>query len=297
MALMRSLLFVPANRPNMIDRAHQTPADVIVLDLEDSVPPAEKEMSRGKLREAITSLKDASKTVHVRVNSHNTGLTKDDIAAAIGAGLDGIALPKVEGGRDIRQLDIILREQELHNGVKPGTVALVAHIESPRGLLHCEEIIEASTRTIGIALGGYDYSLELGVPRSRDGRELGYARHMIATACAALGLHALDGPNGDFRDIAGLTAETQYVRSIGFRGKYVIHPDQVATVNQVFSPAEPEVEEARRIVEAFANAVAEGHASVQLDGRMIDTPIARRAEALISYAAEIAAANGTANNA
>ena len=289
MAVMRSLMFVPANRANMIERAFRTPADVIVLDLEDSVPPSEKATARDRLRDAIGYLKGGKKAVHVRVNSHASGMLAEDVAAAICGGLDGITLPKVEGGRDIRQFDVILRQQELHAGVKPGSVALVAHIESPRGLLRCQDIIEASTRTIGLALGGYDYAFALGVARSKDGRELGYARHVLATHCAASGLQAFDGPYDNFRDTAGLIAEAQYVRSIGFRGKYVIHPDQVQAVNEAFAPAEQEVEQARRIVAAFAEAVAAGHASVQLDGKMIDTPIARRAQELISYADELAA--------
>jgi citrate lyase subunit beta/citryl-CoA lyase len=277
----------------MIERAYSTPADVIVLDLEDSVPPEEKLTARGNIREAVNYLKGAAKTVHVRVNSHASGLLKDDIVAAIGEGLDGLALPKVEGGRDIRQLDIILREQELHNGVRPGTVALIAHIESPRGILRCEDIIEASTRTIGLALGGYDYALELGVPRSKDGRELGYARHVVATACAAFGLQAFDGPYADFHDAAGLAAEAQYARAIGFKGKYVIHPNQVETVNRLFTPADEEVEEARKVLAAYEEAVAAGHGSVEVDGKMVDTPVARRAQALIGYAEEIARTAGT----
>jgi citrate lyase subunit beta/citryl-CoA lyase len=289
---MRSLLFVPANRPNMIERAYSTPADVIVLDLEDSVPPAEKQTARGNIREAIDYLKGAGKTIHVRVNAQASGMLADDIAASMGPGLDGIALPKVEGGRDIRQFDIVLREKELHGGVRPGDVALIAHIESPLGILRCEQIIEASTRTTAIALGGYDYALALGVARSKDGRELGYARHVVATYCAAFGLQALDGPFADFRDAAGLAAEAQYARAIGFRGKYVIHPDQVEAVNRLFAPAAEEVEEARKIVAAYAEAVAAGHGSVEVDGKMVDTPVARRAEALISYAEEIAAKQG-----
>jgi citrate lyase subunit beta/citryl-CoA lyase len=277
-------MFVPANRANMIERAHTTAADVIVLDLEDSVPPAEKETARSMAHDAIVSLSAAGKSVHVRINHHDSGLTRDDLLAVVQPGLDGLAFPKTESARDIRQLDILIRERELKGGVKPGTVALFAHIESARGVLNAAAIIEASTRIAGMALGAYDYALDLGVQRTKAGYELEYARGVIVTTATAYGIQPLDGPFGDFQDSAGLLAESQYVRSIGFKGKYVIHPDQVETVNKVFSPSDEEIELAKRIVAAFDEALANGSASVQLDGRMIDTPIARRAKELLDEA-------------
>lgn len=289
MLVMRSLLFVPANRANMIERAHQTLADVIVLDLEDSVPAAEKDAARQGLRDAIASLKAAGKSVHVRVNHLDTGLTRDDLAAAMGPGLDGLAFPKTSAARDIRQLDILIREQELHNDVRPGTVALVPHIESARGLLHTQEIIEASTRIAGLSLGPYDYAADLGVTRTPEGGELEYARGVIVTCAAAYALQALDGPYANFEDAAGLKTEAQHVRSLGYRGKYVIHPDQVATVNEAFTPLPEEVENARRVVAALEEAVAAGHGAVGVAGSMVDPPVAQRARDLIAYADEIAA--------
>jgi citrate lyase subunit beta/citryl-CoA lyase len=288
MLVMRSLLFVPANRANMVERAHQAPADVIVLDLEDSVPAAEKEAARRGLREAIVSLKAAGKSVHVRVNHIDTGMTRDDLAAAMGPDLDGLAFPKTSSPRDIRQLDVLIREQELHAGVRAGTVALIPHIESARGLLGVEEIIEASTRIVGLALGPYDFAADLGVTRTPAGRELEYARGVIVTACAAYGLQALDGPYANFEDAAGLRAEAQLVRSLGYRGKYVIHPDQVGPVNEAFTPSAEELDNARRVVAAFEEAVAAGHGTVGLNGRMVDGPIAKRAREIIAYADEIA---------
>jgi citrate lyase subunit beta / citryl-CoA lyase len=282
-------MFVPANRENMIERAHQAQADIIVLDLEDSVPPGEKETARAMVQKAVPSLRAAGKTVHVRVNHLDTGLTKDDIAAAVGADLDALAFPKAEGGQHIRDLDVLIREQETKHKIKAGTIALIPSIESARGVLRCEEIARASTRLAAISLGAYDYTVDLGVTRTSDGRELEYARRVILHVCAAYGLHALDTPYGDFRDQAGLIAETEYVKSIGFKGKYVIHPAQVEPVNRIFRPTEEEVENARKIIAAFDEAVGRGHASVQLDGRMVDIPVAQRARDLLSYAEQISA--------
>ncbi|HEX5369358.1 MAG TPA: CoA ester lyase, partial [Dehalococcoidia bacterium] len=199
----RSLLFVPSNRENMVQRAHQTPADVIVLDLEDAVAPDMKSSARQGLRASIESLNAAGKTVHVRINHLDTGLTRDDLIAAIGPGLDAILYPKVEAPADIRDLDVLIREQELHkDGVKPGQTALIPMIESARAVLRCEEIALASSRTAGLALGGEDYAADLGVARTPSGRELDHIRHVIVNVCVAYKLKPLDGIYATLHDEA-----------------------------------------------------------------------------------------------
>jgi citrate lyase subunit beta/citryl-CoA lyase len=253
------------------------------------VPPAEKENARAIVRKALPSLKAAGKTVHVRVNHLETGLTRDDVMAVMCPELAGLAFPKAEGAQHIRDLDVIIREAETKNDVRPGTTVLIPSIESARGVLRCEEIALASTRLAGISLGAYDYTADLAVARTPDGRELDHARRVVVHCCAAYGLQALDTPFGDFRDEPGLVAETEYVKSIGFKGKYLIHPAQIEPVNRIFRPGEEEVDAARKVVAAFDEAVARGHASVQVEGRMVDIPVARRARDLIAYAEEIAA--------
>jgi len=287
--LARTLLFVPANRDNMVARAAQTPADVITLDLEDSVPASEKESTRARLKEAITSLKAAGKTVHVRVNSLETGLTKDDLAAAIMPGLDGLSFPKAEAASDIREVDVLIRQQEMHNGVRPGTVLLFPQIESAKAVLRCEEIARASSRIAGLSMGGEDYTADLGVPRTPGGVELEYIRRVMVHVCIAYKMLPLDGIWPVLGDIAGLTAEARYARSIGFKGKYLIHPEQAEPVNAAFSPTAEEIAAARRIVEAFDEAVKQGHASVRVDGKMVDVPVAKRAQALLDLAASLSA--------
>jgi citrate lyase subunit beta/citryl-CoA lyase len=287
--LYRSLVFVPGIRENMIEKARGFDADVIVLDLEDSVPPAEKEQARPIVRTAIPALVALGHTVHVRVNPVGSGLTRDDLAAVVCPELSGVCLPKVESAQDIRDVDVLIREQELERGVKPGSLALIPTIESARGVLRCEEICRASTRLTAITLGADDYTADLGVHRTREGRELDYARQVMAVCARAADILALDTPFADFRDEEGLLRESEWVRSLGFRGKYLIHPGQIGPVNRVFRPSEEEVDYARRVVEAFEEAVARGHAAVQVDGRMVDTPVAKRARALIELAEAIEA--------
>lgn len=290
MLIARSLLFVPANRTRMIDHAVEAPADVIVLDLEDSVPTGEKAAARQGLRAAIERLKAAGKTVQIRVNNLETGHTREDLQAAIGPGLDSIAYPKAESAAEIRALDVIIREFELHGGVRPGTALLFPQIESAKGILRCEDVAQASSRIAGMAVGPEDYTRELGIARTREGRELDYLRRTVVHVCAAYRLLPLDGVFADFRDIAGLVQETELAQSIGFKGKYVIHPDQVEPVNRAFTPTPDEVHLARIRLAAYDEAIARGEGSVQVDGRMVDEPVARRARDLIAYAEALGAA-------
>ena len=292
MTPMRTLLFVPAHRESMVQKAHQIPADVICLDLEDAVPPGEKQTARDSVRAAIESLKAAGKRVHVRVNHLDTGLTKADLSAAIGPGLDGLLFPKARGAAHIRELDVLIREQEMHNGVRPGTVILIPMIESARALLRAEEIAQASTRIAALALGGEDYAADLGVPRTPAANELEYARRVVIHVAVACGLQPLDGIYTTLHDEAGLLADARYSRSIGMKGKYVIHPEQVEPINDVFSPTAKEIEAARRIVTAYDEAMGRGIGVIDVDGEMVDVPVANRARDLLAYAEAIGRGHG-----
>jgi citrate lyase subunit beta/citryl-CoA lyase len=287
MTPMRTLLFVPAHRENMVQKAHEVPADVICLDLEDAVPPAEKAQARDTVRASIESLKAAGKQVHVRVNHLDTGLTRSDLAAAVGPGLDGLLFPKARGGAHVRELDVLIREQELHNGVRPGTIVLIPMIESARAVLRCEEIALASTRIAALALGGEDYAADLGVARTPAANELEYARRIVVHCAVAYGLQPLDGIYPTLRDEAGLRADAAYARSIGMKGKYVIHPEQVEPLNRAFSPTPQELAAARKIVTAYDEAMGRGIGVIDVDGQMVDVPVANRARDLLAYAEAI----------
>ncbi len=289
MDLLRTLIFVPGIRENMIEKAHTLTADVIVLDLEDSVPPAEKAQAREIVRRAIPGLKTAGQTVHVRVNPISSGLTRDDLAAVVCPELSGITLPKTESAQDIRDVDVLIREQEMEHEVKPGALALIPTIESALGVLNCEEICRASSRLAAVTLGADDYTADLGTHRTREGRELDYARQVMVVCARAADIVALDTPFADFRDEEGLIREAEWVRSLGFKGKYLIHPGQVEPVNRIFRPTEEEVAYARKVSAAFDEALAQGLGAVQLEGRMVDAPVAKRARRLLELAETIEA--------
>ncbi|MHB8377534.1 MAG: HpcH/HpaI aldolase/citrate lyase family protein [Dehalococcoidia bacterium] len=277
-------MFVPADRKRMVARAADAGADAVVLDLEDAVPPAAKPAARAAARRALDVL-SAHAPVFVRVNGVRTGLARDDILAVVYPGLAGVVLPKAEAPQDLRDLDVLLREAEMAHSLRPGDVAVVPIIESPRGLLRADEIARASDRVQAISLGAEDYCAELEVERNVEGTAIAYLRYQVVQVAAANGLIAIDTPYPDVRDREGLVAETRFARAVGFKGKYVLHPDQVAPVNDAFTPSDAEVARAHTTLAAYDSAHT---GAVNVDGRMVDAPVAERARRLIQRAEAIA---------
>jgi citrate lyase subunit beta / citryl-CoA lyase len=287
--VLRTLLFVPGNRARMLERAASADADAIVIDLEDAVPAAEKRAARALVRAWVPRLAEAGQTIFVRVNAVRTGLARQDVTAAVRLGLAGVVLPKVEAAQDLRDLDVLLREAELARGIRPGDVRTIALIESAMGLLRCQEIAQASDRLLALSVGGEDYAAELGVPREARTAALAHLRYTIVEVATAYELLPIDTPFTDTRDAEGLVAEARLAHSVGFKGKYVIHPGQVAAVNDAFAPSREEVAEARRIVAAAKRGSARGRGSVSVDGRMVDVPVVERARRVLAAAEAIGA--------
>lgn len=288
MILHRSLLFVPGGRAELLEKAGRFPADVLCLDLEESVPPDEKPRARDLVGEAVVRLARAGRAVQVRLNPIESGLTRDDLAAIVRPGLTEVLLAKTQEPQDVRDVDVLLREQELARDIRPGTIELTVAIESTRALLRCGEISHASTRLAAIMLGAEDFTFDLGVQRTKDGREIEYPRAVVATCARAAGLVALDTPWADIEDIEGLVADAERAKALGFSGKYVIHPSHIEHVHRVFSPTEAEVAYAKKLLVAWEDARAQGLGAVQVDGRMVDRPIVERARRLIAQAEAIA---------
>lgn len=287
--VLRTLLFVPGNNERMLQRASSVGADAIVLDLEDAVPASEKKAARKLVKAAITALTASGLPLFVRLNNVQTRLTRDDVTAIVRAGVTGVVHPKTEAAQDLRDLDVLLREAEMANGVRPGDIRVIPLIETPIAVLRCEEIARASDRVDALSVGGEDYTAALGVARDTGGAALAHARNVIVTVAAAYALLAIDTPYAGFKDERGLIAESRLAQAIGFSGKYVIHPDQVAPVNAVFTPSAEAVAEAHRIVAAADAAKGKRRGAVALDGQMVDAPVVERARLLIDRAEAIAA--------
>ncbi|MGB2695500.1 MAG: CoA ester lyase [Dehalococcoidia bacterium] len=281
-------MFVPGGRAELLEKAGRFSADVLCLDLEESVPPEEKERARELVGEAVGRLVEAGRSVQVRLNPIESGLTRDDLAAVVRPGLAGVLLAKAQEAQDVRDVDVLLREQELAKDVRPGATELTAAIESTGALLRCEEISHASTRLVALMLGGEDFTFDLGVQRTREGRELDHPRGVVATCARAAGLVAFDTPWADIEDIEGLVADAERAKGLGFTGKYVIHPNHVEPVHGVFTPRESEVAYAKKLLAEWEKAQAQGLGAVQVDGRMVDRPIAERARSVVQQAEAIA---------
>lgn len=283
--ILRSILFVPAIVERFVTRAPEAGADAVCLDLEDSVPPDEKARARTMAAEAIATMPRSGYSMFVRVNSLDTGLLEDDLLAVVRPGLDGIVLAKTHSADMVRQADHYLTILERQQGMEAGAVSILPLVESAAGILNSREIAAASPRLAGLSLGAEDLAADIGLRRSEGAREIEWPRAQLATAAAAAGLVPIDTPEPDFRDMERLERDANLARSLGFRGKYCIHPSQVEVVNRIFSPTEEEIAEAREIVRLLEKeGIAEGRAAISVDGKMIDMPMYWQAKRLLQWA-------------
>jgi citrate lyase subunit beta/citryl-CoA lyase len=284
---MRSVMTVPVIVPRFIEKAPSANADVICLDLEDSVPPAEKVGARAPAREAIASMPRGSSAVYVRINGFWTGMTEDDLDAIVQPGLDGVILAKAESVGEIERADALLARLEADRGLEPSSVALAPLVETAKGIAYAREICAASDRISAAVFGAEDYATDIGVQRTKAGEEIRWARSALAVAAHAAGITPIDTPDPDYTDEEHLRREMELAKSMGYRGKLVIHPTQVAIANEVFRPSEAEIAEARLIVEAFErDGLAQGRAAIPFGGKMVDTPIYWRAKRVLDMSDE-----------
>ncbi len=292
MELIRSVIFVPGNQPKMLERALAFNADVILVDLEDSVPPSEKANAREMAREWVPRLRREGRRVMVRVNALDTGLTRDEVAAVMGPDLNGVSVGKAESVWDVREADRIITALESSAGLEPGHVKLIPWIETARAVMAVQQIALASPRIIAIAFGAEDYTNDMGIQRTDTSEEVYFARSLVPIAARAAGVASLDSPFVQFRDSEALRRDLQTVRQMGYTGKFAIHPNQLDTINEMFGPLPEEVEYARRVVDVWNRAEAEGRGSIDLDGRMVDVPVLKRAQNLLAFAEAIQAKGG-----
>ena len=284
MELLRSLLFVPGNRADMLEKAGALPPDALVPDMEDSVPIAEKATARQVIHDALPGLVRPGRKLIPRTNSLDTGLIQDDLAAVIGPHIYGVSVGKFESAWEVAQVVALIAGLERQAGLEEGTVKLLPWIETAAGILHALDICRASPRITAVAFGAEDYTNDMGIERTAEGSELIYPRSAVAVAARASGVTAVDTPYPNFRDAEGLEREALLAKGVGFKGKFAIHPSQVEPINALYSPSPEEVEYARRVVEAFAEVEAQGRGATSLDGKMIDVPIVRRARGLLAVA-------------
>ena len=290
--VLRSILSVPGLRDRFIAKAETVPADVILLDLEDSIPTERKSEARERVRAALPGFDKRGRLLFVRPNDLATGLLERDLDAVVCPALDGIHLPKTHDAEIVVRVDHYLTLLERARGMAAGTIRLIVWIESTQGIANAEAICRASARLIGASMGAEDYVTSLGVMRTRDGHEIEYPRARMANAAVAAGLTPIDCPEPDYRDLDHFTREVTHARSLGYRGKYCIHPDQVEIANRVFAPSTDQLGWAARVRDAYEAGEREGLGAVGLDGAMVDRPIYLRALELLQWQAAISATVG-----
>jgi len=288
--ICRSLMIFPVNVDRFVAKAHLRRADALVLDLEDSVPAAEKDQARRLVKEAIPLVGRGGSEVMVRVNN-DPALLQADLEASIWPGLEGIMFPMAESGAQVADLAAAVETLERSRGLEPGRIRFCLLIETPLGLLNIREIAQASPRTESLGPGVEDYCLKIGVEPSVEGEEILPLVQAVITVSKALGIMPLGvvGSIAGFKDAAVFERSAERARQMGCEGSQCIHPDQVRILNRVFSPDPAKVAQARRVVEAFEEGLKRGVASVSLDGRMVDVPVYTRARLLFDRAEAVAA--------
>lgn len=284
----RTLLYVPANVERFVEKAHTRGADCIQLDLEDSVPPSEKDAARRAVKGAAARVRRGGADVVVRVNSP-MDVTEKDLDASICPDVDGIAITKTESPDHVRRIAEYIARLELEQGLTTGHTRLIAMIESPAAFFQMPAIAASSPRLAAMNIGGEDFALETGMEPSE--ATLLMPKQQMIFAARAAGIMPLGFIDSlaSFADLDAFARMVQRSRQFGFMGAGCIHPSQVAIVNRCYSPSPEEVAYATRIVEGDVVHAAAGRGSWSLDGKMIDVPVVVRAQRLLERHAAIAA--------
>ncbi len=284
----RSMLFVPVNVPKFVETSHTRGSDAIILDLEDSVPPAEKATARDLIQAAAPKVAQSGADVVVRVNQP-IELCVRDMEAAISPAISALMLPKIDSAGHVRILAELADRIEAAKGMPIGHTRFMALIETPAAYARTDEIAAAHPRLISVSLGSEDFAMEIGGEAATD--ILAYPKQRVAIAAVANGLMPMGiiGSVADFRDLEGYRASARLARRMGFRGSSCIHPNHVAILNEEFGVKLAELTWAKRVIDVYEEAKAQGRASVQLDGKMIDIPIVVKAERVLAAAERISA--------
>ena len=282
--LRRSMMFVPGNNPGMVKDAYIYGADCIMFDLEDSVAVDQKDAARFLVYEALQTFDFNGIELVVRVNDPRTATGQADLEAIVSTRRAAIRLPKTEAADDVTYCAGCIAGIEERLGIPVGATRMMAAVESAEGVLNAREIAKASPRLIGIALGAEDYVTDLHTTRSDSGIELAFGRSMILLAARAAGIAAIDTVYSDVDNTEGFENEVRMIKQMGFDGKSVINPRQIAPLHAIYTPTEKEIRKALAVKAAIREANRRGSGVIALNGKMIDKPVVARAERTLALA-------------
>ncbi|MBN1884272.1 MAG: HpcH/HpaI aldolase/citrate lyase family protein [Candidatus Krumholzibacteriota bacterium] len=281
--LRRTRLYMPGNDPNLMFGGGRYGADTVILDLEDSVAPAQKDAARVLVRNTLLSVDYAGAERIVRINPLSTEYGAADIRMIVPAGPDTILIPKCDCAGDVAAVEEIVARVEAEHGIAEPRL-LMPLIETARGVLNAAEIAAASDRVCALCFGAEDFTADLGVERTREGTESFVARSLIVLGAKAAGVQAIDTVYSAFKDTEGLVESTREAMMLGFEGKGVIHPSQIEPIHEVFRPTPERIEYAKSVVAAIEEARAKGSGVATIKSKMIDRPIEMRARKILRLA-------------
>lgn len=283
-SLKRTCLYASGSSPvNMIQAVFYN-EDVLVYDLEDSVPEREKDAARFLVYSMVKHHRPKDKYVAIRVNGIYSEHLEEDLQAAVRANPNGIRIPKVEYAKEVQQISARIAEIEEKAGLEVGKIELICNIESYMGVLNAMEIAHSDLRVVAMAVSAEDLTASLRAQRTKQGLEVFYARNMVLLACRSAGIDALDVVFSDINDKEGLMEDTALAKNLGFDGKTVIHPRQIDVVNSYFTPSRKEIRQALRVLKAVEEGKRQKKGAVILDGSMIDKPMELRALTTLAQA-------------
>jgi len=294
---MRSVFYTPSNNEKMVGKAPEILCDVLTLDLEDSVPPAEKPKGRVMVQEYLKASrkKQLAPALYVRVNNWETQMTNDDLEAIVHPGLDGVCLAKCGSADNVKRLDWKLEELEQRRGMKVGSVAIQLLIETAKGVMNAYPAASASPRVNSLIFGAVDFTKDMRVTLTSEGQEQLYARFHTAVAARAAGCVAIDCPFVNISDVEAFKKSTREGRQMGYEGRMLIHPSQIEPSHEIYTPSAADVEWAEGVKKVFEEeGIAKGSAAVSYKGKMVDTPVYENALQILRTMEEIKAAESKA---
>tara|TARA_B100000686_G_scaffold82953_1_gene89698 strand:+ start:634 stop:1461 length:828 start_codon:yes stop_codon:yes gene_type:complete len=271
----------------MLAKAASFSPDAFVPDMEDSVAWDDKSQARQVVTDHLEMLGKTGIRVIPRINSLDTGICEEDLASIVGPHIYGVSVGKINTTRDVSVISQYIGKLESKRKIPAGTIKLVLWIETAVGLINAYEILSSNDRIIAAAFGAEDFTNDMGIQRNEDDREILFPRSQVAIAAKAAGVLALDTPFFGFRDPDSLKVNSELSKSVGFKGKFAIHPLQVEIINECFSPTKTEIDHALEVIRVFEEAAAKGRGSTSLEGQVVDVPVLKRAEALIHQARQM----------
>ena len=285
--MIRSMLFVPGNREDMLSVIDNYAADSVIIDMEDTVPPDQKEKARLLVRTILQNKKEKKRKIIVRINSLDTAYWQRDLQEIMPIKPDIIMLAKSDSATGMEELSVKIAEEEENNDIKVGSTKILPLLESALGIENAFLIATADSRIMGLFLGAEDFTRDLHAQRTKESKEIFYARTRLVCAARAAGIEAYDTPFTDIDDIGGLKADALFAKQLGFTGKATFSPQHAQHINEVFTPTAEQIQYAQEVIKAVEEGKRQGKGTVALKGKLLDKPMVERAKQVIANAREL----------